>query len=86
MAILEYFSDSRIALQQELQYHEELWPLIAKYPPQEFEMRIAEIAAYCEVILDGYYTVEDLDRLCEVLVKKLYEKRTGVLVLDAVKN
>lgn len=86
MAYLEYFSPQRLALQREIAQtgHENLWPLLANHPPSEFEMRLAEIAAYCEVILDGVYSQEEIDKLCEILTRKLYEKRTGVIVINSL--
>ena len=80
MAYLEYFSPARLALQKELEHHPDLWPYLAKHPPAEFELRLAEVAAYCEIILDGYYSPDDLDALCYLLVKKLYEKRTLIIL------
>jgi hypothetical protein len=81
MAYLEFFSPERLALQQEIMLddHAALWPLLAKYPASEFEMRMAEVAAYCDVVLDGYYSQQELDKLCDILVKKLREKRTLVI-------
>ena len=84
MAYLEFFSEARLNLQKEIAQdgHEALWPLLAKYQASEFELRLAEIAAYCEVILDGVYSQQELDKLCEILTRKLYEKRTGVIVVN----
>lgn len=86
MAHLEYFSDQRLELQKELahQDHEELWHLISKHPPQEFELRLAEIASYCEVILDGYYSQEELDKICTILTDKLRKKRRALIVVSSL--
>jgi len=80
VAYLEYFDPRRLALQQELLHHQELCKLVAKHPPKEFELRLAEIAAYLGIVLDGDYSKEDLDRLCELLVARLYKKRSGILL------
>ena len=82
MAYLDYFPQERIALQEELAHpaHQELWPLVAKHPPQEFELRLAEIAAYLGIVLDGYYSQEELNKLCDILTRKLYEKRTQIVI------
>lgn len=79
---LVMFGEDRIALQRELMYpeHSEVVSYIAKYPPAEFEMRIAEIAAYCGVFLDGDYMPEDFDKLCGILVKRLMEKRIKIIL------
>ena len=79
MAYLEYFSPSRLLLQEEVALHPELAPHIAQFPASEFELRLAAVAAYCGVIVDGLYDPDEIDRFCEILVVKLQEKRTLIL-------
>ena len=43
-------------------------------------VQLAEIAAYCDIILDGNYTQGDVLQLCELLTKKLYQKRTQLIL------
>lgn len=83
---LVYFSDARLELQKELahQDHEELWHLVSNHPPQEFELRLAEIATYCELILDDYYSQEDLDKICDILTKRLRDKRGALVVVSSL--
>jgi len=78
MAYLEYFAPARIALQQELRYHPDLIEKLQGQPVDEFEMRLAEIAAHCGVILDGEYLPADLDKLCDILVQRLKEMRGAI--------
>ena len=78
---LVYFSDSRIALNQEVVEHPELCERLVKHPAQEFEVRLAEIASYCDVVLDGWYNPDELDRLCDILWHRLKKKRKSVVVL-----
>lgn len=80
MAHLEFFPESRIALSREIQYHPALLALLQNHAQAEFEIIIAEIAAYCEVVLDGIYTQESIDKLCDILYWKLREKRTGIIL------
>lgn len=80
MAYLEYFDPRLLALQQELMNHPELMERVARHPPQETEMRIAEIAAYCNILLDGYYIPEEINNLAALLTQKLYEKRTQIIL------
>lgn len=80
VAHLEFFPESYIALNQEVGNHPELCELLAKHPPQEFEIRLAEIAAYCGVVLDGYYTPEDLEKLAHILVGKLKDKNCLIIL------
>lgn len=78
---LAYFSPARIALQRELKNHPELCNLLANHASDEFEIKLAEIATYCEVILDGDYSPADLDGLCDLLVRKLKQKLSGIILL-----
>lgn len=82
MATLVYFSEERIALQNEILKHPELIELLQKHPVGEFEIRLAEVASYCEVILDGNYTDTDIDRLCKILTWKLIEMRTNLVLVS----
>lgn len=79
---LDYFSPERIALARELRNHPELCKLLANHASDEFEIKLAEIATYCEVILDGQYTQHDLDGLCDLLVRKLKQKLSGIILLN----
>ena len=81
-AHLHYFSDSRIALARELRNHPELCKLLANHASDEFEIKLAEIATYCEVILDGDYSPADLDGLCDLLIRKLKQKLSGIILLN----
>lgn len=80
MTHLVLFSPERIALQKELVHHPELIALLQNHPADEFEIRLAEIAAYCGVLMDGNYLPHELDRLCGILVDKLMAKRCLLLL------
>lgn len=62
-----------IALQEELAtgLHPKLEKLLANHPAVEWEIRLAEIASYCHVILDGTYGEQDLDQLGSILAGRL---------------
>lgn len=79
---LSYFSPSRLALAKEIKNHPELIRLLGNHPAAEFEVKLAEIATYCEVILDGDYSPHDLDGLCDLLVRKLKQKLSGIILLN----
>lgn len=69
-------------LQRELVHHPTLQELLNNHPPEEWELRMAEIAAYCSVILDDVYTPEDIGKLAGILTKKLYNMRpAGTIVV-----
>lgn len=70
-----YFSESKVRLSEEIANHPDLCALVSKHPASEFELRLAEVAAYCEVALDGAYTPEDIDEICNRLYEKLRKVR-----------
>lgn len=78
-AHINIWPDEMIALNQELKHHPALMNLLANHERNdavnEWEMKLAEIAVYCEVILDGEYLPEALIKLCEILRAKLIERR-----------
>ena len=80
MVQLVYFSEKRIELQRELQYHPELVEKLQRYAADAFELQLSEICSWFGIVLDGDYYPEDLDNLCEILRKKLVEKRTLILL------
>jgi hypothetical protein len=69
----EFFPPGHIALSKELStgLHPKLEKLLANHPVTETEIKIAEIAGYCGVVLDGTYTIEERDKLCFILAGRL---------------
>jgi hypothetical protein len=43
-------------------------------------VQLADIALFCGVVLEGDYTKEEVLKLCTILTKKLYERRTGIMI------
>lgn len=86
MAHLEFFHPARIALAKEVKNHPELAPLLNEHEVGDFGNRVGAIAATFGIMLDGPYTEEDIDRLCEELVGKLMQKRTITVVSDLPKG
>ena len=88
--IYEYFPQEYIELQKELAtgYHPQLEKILTINggTSEDIDLKIAQIAAYCEVMLDGVYTLEERMRLCDILRKKLIEKREnpnkGIVLLN----
>jgi len=80
---LHIFGENKIALAQEVKKHPTLLEFMAKHPQGEFELLLAEIACYCEVILDDTYTELDIEYLCGILLHKLQEKRGGILYVPS---
>jgi len=82
MAELVYFDRRRLALQQELQFHPDVVEKLQRYRADNFELILSEICSVFGIVLDGDYLPEDLNCVCEILTKKLYERRSGILVLS----
>lgn len=74
-AHVNFFPDELLDLQDEVRYHPELQMLLANHPAMEWETKVAEIAVYCSIVLNGYYTEEDLLRICKILTRRLRKMR-----------
>lgn len=83
MAYLYYFDERAIALQEECLKHPELMQVLSQFRNESSSEKLAAIAAYCGVIVDGAYTEEDCNKLAETLTTKLREKRTLILEVSA---
>ena len=81
-AILELFPPLALALDDEIRKnHHQLAALLARYPQQSLEVKIAAVAAYCNVLTDGWFLERDLEKLLELLLQKLKEK--SVLIVQS---
>lgn len=78
--ILQYFPEEFLALQAELTHHPDLQAKLANHPSNEFEIRLAEIASHCQILLDDIYDEADLRRLANILTKRLFESRTQIIL------
>lgn len=76
--VLEFFPEEYIALSKELLYHPLLQDQLAQVDGNEFELRLAIVAAYCGVIMDGAYVQADFIKLADILRNKLVAARIGV--------
>ena len=77
--ILQYEEEWMIELNRETKHHPELLELLAQFPYEEVGQRIACIAAYCSIMLDGYYTQEHLKHICEKCLERLRDKRSIII-------
>ncbi len=74
-AHINIFHEELIHLNQEIANHPKLMELLANHPMAEWEIKMAEIALYCEVIVDGDYLPEEMKKLAGILYRKLIERR-----------
>lgn len=74
---------ARVALMQEIRKHPDLHAqLLRTYgPPTEenFTDYIAAISSYCDIEVDGFYTLDQLNKMCAILYTDLTKKRKIVL-------
>lgn len=80
---LQFFSEERVILSMETREHPELLALLSDKDVTDFELQLAQIAAYCEVIMDGEYLPQDIAHLCTILIHKLREKRGAIHYVPA---
>lgn len=67
-------------LNAEVIHHPELQKILAAQADKDFYVQLADISLYCGVVLDGDYTKDDVLKLCTLLTKKLYERRTQIIL------
>ena len=75
-----YFPEVYLALDREIQHHEELVGYLQNHPAVDFEVRIAEIASYVGIVLDDVYNQKDMDKLAGILLKRLQDQRVQLIL------
>ncbi len=87
--IYEMFPEEYIQLDKELRsgFHPKLEAILSRFGPDDLDMKMAQTAAYCEVALDGTYTLPERTKLCDILLKKLIllrqtEKERSLIILN----
>jgi small ligand-binding sensory domain FIST len=74
------FPDSIIALNKEVRNHPNLRLRLSKYSESQLTEKLAEIATYCNVLVEGYFSDDALDDLCNLLIDKLRSKSTILIM------
>lgn len=76
-----YFPPEVMALQAEIQYHPKLLEQLCKCDTRaDMADKLGEVAAYCDVALEGMYDNDSLLKLCRILLGRLQTKRTGIIL------
>lgn len=70
---IEMFPEGYILLNKELAtgYHPKLEYNLSNYPVDEIDIRLATVATYCGIVMDGAYTLESRSELCAILAGRL---------------
>lgn len=83
---LNFFPEPFIQLNLEILNHPVLGLRLSNHPAAEWEIRLAEIAQYCEVVLNGRYLPEDIEKICTILIDRLVKMRDdnrGTLIISS---
>lgn len=80
---IQMFPEVVLAVDAEIRAnHKSLADLLAKYPLRPLESKVAAIAAYCNIAVDGWFTDSDLEKLFELLLTKL--KQNSAIIVGEV--
>ena len=83
---INLFPDELINLNREIRNHPKLQERLANHPMAEWEIKLSEIAHYCDMLLHGDYFPEDLNKIAVHLTRKLIERREyqgGLIVIES---
>lgn len=71
--IIEFFPEGYIALNKELAtgLHGGLERKLNNHAADDTDIKLAEIASHCSIVLNGAYTIEERDKLCFILAGRL---------------
>lgn len=79
--VYELYEQELQDLNQEVAFHPDLQEILQQQTEKDIYVQLADISAFCGVILDGEYTKGDILKLCTLLTQKLYERRTGISIV-----
>ena len=74
------FSQARQALAKEIIEHPKLMDVLSTNPTADFEEKLAAVAAYCGIAVDGEFTQKEVDTLCELCLKELKKRNVQILL------
>jgi hypothetical protein len=75
--VLQYFTEARVKMIYECNNHPVLVAELEALGKVDWAETIGEIAAYCNVMMDGIYTNDDLEILYPQLTKRMTDTRLG---------
>lgn len=61
-------------------YHPDLAHIVS--PTKPIDDNIRDLCTHFNILLDGLYDINDMCKLAEVLLKKLIEKRTSIILIN----
>jgi len=84
--VLLQFPEAFIEFGREIHQHEDLMEAINEMEDKDFPLLVAQAAAYCQIALDGIYSQDALVGICEVIIRRLKEKRTSLILPNEYGN
>lgn len=79
------FSEALQELNKEVTRHSKLVEIIRPVSQNDAAEMIGHVAAFCGIVLDGFYTEKEMEKLYKILLERLRKKRIIVIVDDSKK-
>lgn len=79
MAKIVMMHPLQLQLREEVLKEPKLMDKLREAKPNGFVEELEMIAAYCDIVVDGYYYEEELLKLCEILINKLRAKNKLII-------
>jgi hypothetical protein len=80
MAYHQYFPVEFLQLQEELAKHPDAVAYMNTCESMYLEDRLAHLCTYLDIAVDDQFDIDELSELAGMITRKLYEKRTGLVV------
>lgn len=79
---LVFFPEAFQALSKEITFHPALQEKLSWKENSNLDAtdKLAVIAAYCNIVLDGYYTSEDQENLAKICFERLRRMRSEIIL------
>lgn len=77
---LEMFPQQIIDLHTEVRKHPRLMQLLHDQENKDVYIQLLEIATYCDILVVGDFTRDQILDLCVQMTKKLYSMRSSILI------
>lgn len=77
---IEMFPQQMLDLHTEVRKHPALMQLLHDQENKDVYIQLMEIAAYCEIVVIGTFTHQDILDIVEKCTRKLFSMRTSVII------
>ena len=77
---IQMFPQQMLDLHTEVRKHLPLMKLLHDQDNKDIYIQLMEVASYCEIVVIGTFTHQDILDLAEKCTKKLYSMRTSVII------